>query len=40
MYYRARYYEPTLGKFISSDSFGFDAGDYNLSRYVMNDPLG
>jgi len=39
-YYRARYYEPSLGKFLSSDPLGFDAGDYNLSRYVMNDPLG
>ena len=38
-YYRARYYEPSLGKFLSNDPLGFDAGDYNLSRYVMNDPL-
>ena len=32
-YFRARYYDPMLGKFLSEDRFDFDAGDYNLSRY-------
>jgi RHS repeat-associated protein len=37
--YRARAYNPTLGRFMSEDPKGFDAGDYNLFRYVGNDPL-
>jgi len=37
--YRARAYNPTLGRFMSEDPKGFDAGDYNLYRYVHNDPL-
>ncbi len=37
--YRARAYNPTLGRFMSEDPKGFDAGDYNLFRYVHNDPL-
>jgi RHS repeat-associated protein len=37
--YRARAYSPTLGRFMSEDPKGFDAGDYNLFRYVHNDPL-
>ncbi len=37
-YYRARYYDPNLGRFISEDSYGFDAGDPNLYRYVVNSP--
>jgi RHS repeat-associated protein len=45
-YYRARYYEPTTGRFISEDPMGFGAGDTNLYRYVGNnatnftDPTG
>jgi RHS repeat-associated protein len=35
-YYRARYYDPVLGKFISPDPIGFAAGDANLQRYVGN----
>ncbi|MEZ6061267.1 MAG: RHS repeat-associated core domain-containing protein [Planctomycetaceae bacterium] len=38
-YYRARYYDPTLGRFISEDPLGFSGGDANLQRYVANDPL-
>ena len=38
-YYRARYYDPFIGRFISQDPLGFDAGDTNLYRYVFNDPL-
>ncbi|GIW95453.1 MAG: hypothetical protein KatS3mg110_3494 [Pirellulaceae bacterium] len=45
-YYRARYYDPAVGRFISEDPLGFAAGDGNLARYVRNapsalsDPLG
>jgi RHS repeat-associated protein len=35
-YYRARYYDPMLGRFISEDPVGFSAGDTNLYRYVGN----
>src|SRR5262249_15828499 len=38
-YYRARFYDPQLGRFISQDPMGFSAGDVNLYRYVGNDPL-
>jgi RHS repeat-associated protein len=38
MYYRARYYDPNSGAFISIDPYGFHAGDENLARYVGNDP--
>jgi len=31
--YRARAYNPTLGRFMSEDPKGFDAGDYKLFRY-------
>jgi RHS repeat-associated protein len=37
--YRARGYNPTLGRFMSEDPKLFDAGDYNLFRYCHNDPL-
>ena len=36
--YRARAYHPTIGRFMSEDPLLFDAGDYNLFRYVHNDP--
>jgi RHS repeat-associated protein len=45
-YYRARWYDPGSGRFISQDPIGFSAGDPNLYRYVGNapgdatDPLG
>jgi RHS repeat-associated protein len=38
-YYRARYYNPNLGRFLSEDPLAFDAGDANLYRYVNNAPL-
>jgi RHS repeat-associated protein len=38
-YYRARYYSPRSGRFISSDPIGFAAGDTNLYRYVSNNPI-
>jgi RHS repeat-associated protein len=37
--YRARAYNPTLGRFMSEDPKLFDAGDYNLFRYCRNDPI-
>jgi len=37
--YRARAYNPGLGRFMSEDPKLFDAGDYNLFRYCHNDPL-
>jgi RHS repeat-associated protein len=37
--YRARAYHPDLGRFMSEDPKGFDAGDYNLFRYCHNDPI-
>lgn len=39
-YYRARFYDPALGRFISQDPLGFQARDVNLHRYVNNGPLG
>ena len=38
-YYRARYYDPQIGRFISSDPIGFLGGDINLYRYVKNNPV-
>ncbi|MBL8817447.1 MAG: RHS repeat-associated core domain-containing protein [Planctomyces sp.] len=46
IYYRARWYDPRLGRFISEDPIGFAAEDANLRRYVGNsmpnsvDPTG
>ena len=38
-YYRARYYSPTLQRFIGEDPLGFAGGDLNLYAYVQNSPL-
>jgi len=38
-YMRARYYDPTVGRFISEDPLGFGGGDVNLSAYVRNNPV-
>jgi RHS repeat-associated protein len=38
-YYRARFFDPALGRFVSQDPIGFIAGDPNLYRYVHNSPL-
>ncbi|BAZ08411.1 FG-GAP repeat-containing protein [Calothrix sp. NIES-4071] len=38
-YYRARYYDPAVGEFISEDPIGFAGGDANLYRYVANSPV-
>jgi RHS repeat-associated protein len=37
-YNRARWYDPATGRWITQDPLGFDAGDSNLYRYVMNGP--
>jgi len=37
-YYRGRWYHPPLGRFLSRDRIGYQAGDSNLYRYVMNNP--
>jgi RHS repeat-associated protein len=37
--YNARWYDPAMGRFISEDPSGFDAGDPNLYRYVGDDPI-
>jgi RHS repeat-associated protein len=45
LYYRARYYDPKIGRFISEDPIGFFGGEnfYSYVRnrpVVFNDPLG
>ncbi len=35
-YYKARWYDSIIGKFISEDPMGFEAGDVNVSRMVTN----
>jgi hypothetical protein len=37
-YYRARYYDTTIGRFISMDPIGFKGGD-NHYEFVKNNPL-
>jgi RHS repeat-associated protein len=37
-YNHARWYDATMGRWISQDPLGFDAGDSNLYRYVNNGP--
>ena len=37
-FYRARYYSPAFGRFISEDPIRFAGGDVNLYRYVWNSP--
>lgn len=37
-YYRARYYDPNVGRFISEDPLRFTAGT-NFYNYVDNDPI-
>jgi RHS repeat-associated protein len=38
-YYRARYFDAAVGRFISEDPIGFRAGDSDLYRYVGNNPI-
>jgi len=37
-YYRARYYDPEIGRFVSEDPLGFKAG-VNFYTYVGNNPI-
>lgn len=37
-HYRARYYSPSLHRFVSEDPLGFAAGDPNFYSYVSNNP--
>lgn len=45
-YYRARYYDPRIGRFLQKDPIGFGSGSPNLYTYAFNssvnlaDPLG
>lgn len=38
-YYRARYYDSELGRFLSEDPLGFQSGDTNFYAYVNNNPV-
>lgn len=37
--YRARYYDPATGRFLSEDPLGFWGDDVNFYRYVGNSPI-
>jgi RHS repeat-associated protein len=37
-YYRARWYDSQVGRFISEDPIGFNGGDINFYVYVVNNP--
>ncbi|HEY9286291.1 MAG TPA: RHS repeat-associated core domain-containing protein, partial [Pyrinomonadaceae bacterium] len=39
LYYRARWYDPNQGRFISEDPIGYDGGGANFYAYVNNDPV-
>jgi RHS repeat-associated protein len=39
MFYRARWYDPREGRFISEDPIGFRGRDISFYSYVHNDPL-
>jgi RHS repeat-associated protein len=38
-FYRARYYDPETGRYLSRDSIGLAGGDENLYRAVENNPV-
>lgn len=38
-YFRARYYDSSIGKFISKDPLEFGSGDTNMYRYIFNTPF-
>jgi RHS repeat-associated protein len=38
-YYRARYYNPQLGRFLNEDPLRFGGGDANLFAYANNNPI-
>jgi len=39
-YFRARWYDPDLGRFLTPDPIGFAGGQTNLYAYVGNNPVG
>ena len=39
VYYRARYYDPSIGRFISEDPKGFAGSGVNWYAYVGNNPV-
>ncbi|MDD5680360.1 MAG: hypothetical protein PHI59_03870, partial [Candidatus Omnitrophica bacterium] len=38
-YYRARYYDPGLGRFLQTDPVGYEGGNLNLYGYCSNNPI-
>ena len=38
-FYRARYYSPTIGRFISEDPLGFGGGQNNFYAYAHSNPI-
>lgn len=38
-YYRARYYSPVFGRFISEDPIGFGGGGANFYAYTLDSPI-
>jgi RHS repeat-associated protein len=36
---RTRIYDPVTGQFLSNDPIGFMGGDYDLRRFVKNNPI-
>jgi len=38
-YYRARYYDPSAGRFVSEDPIGLNQGSSNYYAYAVNSPL-
>lgn len=38
-YYRARYYDPMTGRFLTEDPLGLYGGDTNLYTYAYNNPI-
>jgi hypothetical protein len=38
-YYRARYYDPNIGRFLSEDPIGFAGSGKNFYAYVGNSPV-
>jgi RHS repeat-associated protein len=38
-YYRARWYDPQIGRFITEDPIGFEGADFDWYVYAANDPV-